>query len=357
MNNASYLVDDARKIWKAGVDAVTPARLFQNKVFFEGSVLSVEHVCLDLAAVRRLVVVGAGKASAAMAIAFQKYVLSKLAAHGLQPELRGWINSPAGTFSEAERVALGSIQLHAARPAGVNEPTEAAVHGTQRILELVQDCNEQDVILCLLSGGGSALLTAPKAGITLADKQAVARVMSAAGADISQLNTVRRALSDIKGGGLARACHGGRLITLIISDVLGDPLDTIASGPTVLESATDAAAALSELQALGLMQDPALGNVVRCLQANESKRPTRRAEKPADHRACHSGQQRRCDRRRRRKSGRAGISIRAAGGAGSRRGCDVPGKSSGRCGGAAKPTKRDRLLDQWWRAHGETAGR
>ena len=101
--------------------------------------------------------------------------------------------------------------------------------------------------LCLLSGGGSALLPAPVPGISLADKQAVTRHLSAAGANIAELNTVRKQLSRIKGGGLARACRAGRLITLIISDVLGDPLDVIASGPTVQDQST-AADALAILE-------------------------------------------------------------------------------------------------------------
>ena len=92
--------------------------------------------------------------------------------------------------------------------------------------------------MCLISGGGSALLPAPAEGITLDDKLAVTRHLSAAGANIQQLNTVRKQLSRIKGGGLARACGAGRLISLIISDVLGDPLDVIASGPTVADPST-----------------------------------------------------------------------------------------------------------------------
>src|SRR5262249_28756701 len=93
---------------------------------------------------------------------------------------------------------------------------------------------------CLLSGGGSALMPAPVPGVSLAEKQAITRQLSAAGANIEELNTVRKQLSRIKGGGLARACRAGQLITLIISDVLGDPLDVISSGPTVPDTRTPA---------------------------------------------------------------------------------------------------------------------
>jgi hydroxypyruvate reductase len=99
---------------------------------------------------------------------------------------------------------------------------------------------EFHLCLCLISGGGSALLPAPVEGISLADKLAVTRFLSGAGANIQQLNTVRKQLSRIKGGGLLRACRAGRLITLIISDVIGDPLDVIASGPTVEDPSSPA---------------------------------------------------------------------------------------------------------------------
>ena len=99
-----------------------------------------------------------------------------------------------------------------------------ACTGRHGFSNFVQSLTPADVCLCLLSGGGSALLPLPVDGITLGDKQAVTRFLSAAGANIQELNTVRKHLSRVKGGGLARACRAGRLITLIISDVLGDPL-------------------------------------------------------------------------------------------------------------------------------------
>ena len=126
---------------------------------------------------------------------------------------------------------LQRIHLHAARPAGVNEPTAEGVAGTLEILRIVESLSADDLCICLISGGGSALLPAPPPEISLADKLAVTRHLSAAGADITQLNTVRKQLSRIKGGGLLRACRAGRLISLIISDVLGDPLGPDRVGP------------------------------------------------------------------------------------------------------------------------------
>jgi hydroxypyruvate reductase len=105
-------------------------------------------------------------------------------------------------------------------------------------LQIVGQLGPDDACIALISGGGSALTPAPIEGISLADKLAVTQFLSAAGADITELNTVRKQLSRFKGGGLARQCNAGRLVSLIISDVIGDPLDLIASGPTVADPST-----------------------------------------------------------------------------------------------------------------------
>lgn len=253
------------------MEAVTPARLFRDKVHLEGTCLVVEQVEVELANVRRLVIVGAGKAAAAMAVALQQVLLCHLPSRLPKLEVRGWINAPEGAFSAADVSTLKPIHLHTARPAGINQPTAAGLLGTQHILDLVGVCDQRDCVICLLSGGGSALLVAPAAGVTLADKQAVAQQIAAAGGNIEQLNAVRRPLSQVKGGGLARACGAGRLLTLILSDVLGDALETIASGPTVLTTSAEnlpasAARALEVLDELGLSQRGSLSGVVQVLQ-------------------------------------------------------------------------------------------
>ena len=142
------------------------------------------------------------------------------------------------------------------------------------MLGMAREAQPQDLCICLISGGGSALLPAPVDEITLADKQHVTRFLSAAGADIQQLNTVRKQLSQIKGGGLAAACGAGHLVTLIISDVLGDPLDMIASGPTV-EDTTTAEQALDVLLSFQFDQDPESGRIMDYLrQSSGQKRET-----------------------------------------------------------------------------------
>ncbi len=231
---------DALQIWQAGVDAVRSERLLREALRIDGSTLLVGDDRLPLDSIRRIAVVGAGKAGAGMAAAVED-VLGPALMQAKQ--LEGWVNVPADCAGPLQR-----IKLHAARPAGVNEPRPEGAAGSQEILRLVESLGPEDLCLCLISGGGSALMPAPVEGITLDDKLAVTKYLSAAGANIEQLNTVRKQLSAIKGGGLMRRCPAGRLVSLIISDVLGDPLDVIASGPTVEDTST-AQAALDVLDA------------------------------------------------------------------------------------------------------------
>ncbi|MCU0960245.1 MAG: DUF4147 domain-containing protein [Pirellulaceae bacterium] len=240
--SAAQLRVDAQAIWQAGVAAVASDRLVQQAVCVKQGTLRVVDECLPLHEVRRIVVVGAGKAGAGMAAGLE----AALGAEVLEDkQVTGWVHVPADCVRQLRR-----ITLHAARPPGVNEPTVEGEIGCRRMLDLVESLAPDDLCLCLLSGGGSALLPAPVAGISLNDKRAVTSFLSRAGANIRQLNTVRKQLSRIKGGGLLRACRAGRLITLIISDVLGDPLDVIASGPTVPDPTT-AADALEILRQFG----------------------------------------------------------------------------------------------------------
>ncbi|HEY3394740.1 MAG TPA: DUF4147 domain-containing protein [Lacipirellulaceae bacterium] len=253
----STLRADAERIWRAGVAAVLPDRLIQAHVCLDGNVLLIDDKAINLRAVRRIVVVGAGKAAGAMAAALERVLGPHLLA---AKNVAGWINVPADCV-----VATRRVHLHAGRPPGINEPHPEGVEGTQRILELLSSLEPADLCFCLLTGGGSALMPAPPPGITLDDKIQVTRLLSAAGANIKQLNAVRAQLSMVKGGGLARACRAGRLVTLLISDVLGDPLEVIASGPTV-QSAGTPAGAIAVLQELGLVNERALDPVVRWLR-------------------------------------------------------------------------------------------
>ncbi len=259
---------DALRIWQAGVDAVRSERLVHDALRVEGRTLVVADEQLSLDAVGRIVVVGAGKAGAGMAAAVEEALGPELAE---EKQLTGWVNVPEDCVRPSSR-----IRLHAARPPGVNEPTPAGAAGSAEILRLVQSLASDDLCLCLISGGGSALMPAPVDAITLDDKLAVTRHLSGAGANIEQLNAVRKQLSRIKGGGLARACGAGRLVSLVISDVLGDPLDVIASGPTVEDSSTPQLAlkVLDRFDARAAGISPAVFEYLRAKQAAELAKTT-----------------------------------------------------------------------------------
>lgn len=219
----------AEVIWRSGVAAVDSETLVRASIATSETSLRIAGETFDVGNFRRIVVVGAGKAGAGMAAGVEASLGHDLVAK----KVVGWINVPSDCVRP-----LQTIHLHAARPAGVNEPTLEGVIGSERILELVASLTADDLCLVLISGGGSALLPAPVPGITLQDKLAVTRFLMRSGATIQELNTVRKRLSRIKGGGLLRTARQGRMIALIISDVPGDPLDIIASGPTVCDAAT-----------------------------------------------------------------------------------------------------------------------
>lgn len=225
---------DALQIWRAGLDAVRAQRLVRQTFHVSGQTLHLGDETISLASLRRIAVVGAGKAGAGMAEAVEEILGAELLA---EKQVAGWVNVPADCVQP-----LRHIHLHAARPAGSNEPTPEGVAGSRQIVRLIESLGPDDLCLCLISGGGSALMPAPVEGVSLDDKLAVTRHLSASGANIEQLNLVRRHLSRLKGGGLLRACRAGRLVALIISDVLGDPLEAIASGPTVPDASTPQAA-------------------------------------------------------------------------------------------------------------------
>jgi hydroxypyruvate reductase len=202
----------------------------------------------------RLVVVGAGKASAAMARAVERHWPGKL---------EGLVVTRYGYAVACERIEI----VEAAHPV----PDAAGQQAAARMLGLVGGLTSDDTVLCLISGGGSSLLPLPLEGITLEDKQAVSRALLASGASIGEMNCVRRHLSAIKGGRLAAACHPAHVVTLLISDVPGDQPFDIASGPTVADPST-CADALDIVRRYGIALPP---NVRQLLEsgAGESVKP------------------------------------------------------------------------------------
>jgi glycerate 2-kinase len=229
-------------------------RLFDAAIASAQPALCIPPHLPDPASVRgRLVVIGAGKASAAMAQAVEQ--------HWPGP-LTGLVVTRYGYSVPCARIEI----VEAAHPV----PDEAGLRAAQRLLAFVGGLTADDVVLCLISGGGSSLLPLPLGGVTLADKQAINRALLASGATITEMNCVRRHLSAIKGGRLAAACHPARVLTLLISDVPGDDPIDIASGPTVADPTT-CADALDIVRRYGITLPPAAREVLDSGQGESVK--------------------------------------------------------------------------------------
>jgi len=218
---------EAEKIFRASLRAVDPYEAVKRFVRIEGGLLFLgpekgESETLDLSLFDRVLVVGGGKATAPMARAVEEIFGERLS--------EGMINVKYG-FTEDLRVT------HITE-AGHPLPDENGVIGTGRILELLEGAGERDLVLSLISGGGSALLPRPIGEITLAEKQAVTLSLLECGASIDEINAVRKHISASKGGQMARAAYPSTTVNLMLSDVVGDKMDVIASGPFVPDTTT-----------------------------------------------------------------------------------------------------------------------
>lgn len=216
------LREHARTIFQAGVKAVDPGAAVRRRVRTEGNSLVAGGRTYDLTSVGKIRVVGMGKASAAMARALEERLGDRI--HG------GAVVVKYGHGACLKRIRV----LEAGHPV----PDAAGERGSQEIIRHLTESVPGDLILCLISGGGSALSPAPAPGITLEDKQTVTRLLLASGATIHEINTVRKHLSRLKGGQLARLAHPATVLALLLSDVVGDDLDIIASGPCVADPST-----------------------------------------------------------------------------------------------------------------------
>lgn len=264
---------DLRRVFLAAVAAVEPRAAVRRLLGVEdGRLVAGEHVT-DLAGIERILVIGAGKAGAGMAAAVED-VLGERVGGGL-------VVVKGGDLGACSRVDL----VEAGHPL----PDARGERAAARILGLARAADARTVVVCLLSGGASALLVAPAPGLTLEDKVATTRLLLASGADIAEVNTVRKHLSAVKGGRLAAAAAPAAVVSIVISDVVADRLDVIASGPTFPDGSTFEqarevlgrrallhrvpAAVRTHLErgALGLIpetpkpQDPLFGRVSHCL--------------------------------------------------------------------------------------------
>ena len=227
----------AREIFDAAVRAVDPGEAIRRHLTREGTRLHLGQEALDLARIGEVAVVGCGKAAAPMAAAVEE-ILGDRISRGIVVTKYGHVQPTA------------TIRVH---EAGHPVPDDAGMAGAQAILDHVQGLTPEDLVLVLISGGGSALTPAPVTGISLTEKQVLTKALLACGADIREINTLRKHVSRFKGGQLARAAQPARVVTLILSDIVGDPLDAIASGPTVPDPTTyaDALAILDKYRIRG----------------------------------------------------------------------------------------------------------
>lgn len=206
----------------AALDAVDPFAAVQNFLRREGDTLTVAEGTYDLRRFRRVFVIGAGKAAAPMAQAVEAALGERIS--------DGLVVTKYEHSGPTERVRVVE--------AGHPTPDAAGVEAGRQVLALAQQAQADDLVIALLSGGGSALLVQPAEGLTLAHVQQMTAALLASGATINEMNCLRKHISAVKGGQLARAAAPATLVTLALSDVIGSPLDVIASGPTVPDSST-----------------------------------------------------------------------------------------------------------------------
>ncbi|MBD3307358.1 DUF4147 domain-containing protein [candidate division KSB3 bacterium] len=220
--NTERLRQHAHDIFQAGLQAVDPIDAVKRYVTCDNNILHVEHAQYDLTAYEHVYIIGGGKAGASMAQAMEDILGTRIT--------KGIVNVKYDHLLPTQ-----IVRLH---EAGHPVPDEAGVQGTQQIVDLLGASTDHDLVICLISGGGSALLPAPVKGLALQHMQDVTKLLLECGATINEINTIRKHISAIKGGQMARLASPSTLVTLILSDVIGDPLDTIASGPTVTDNQT-----------------------------------------------------------------------------------------------------------------------
>ncbi len=224
------------KSLEIAINTVEPRKLIRNALKIYDGRLVIQEDKYDLKIFERILIIGGGKATAQMAIALDKLLrtYSKI-------EYEGFLNVP----EDQELKFLNSTNNIKMNLASHPIPNEAGLNGVYKMLELIEGASKKDLIICLFSGGGSALLPLPKKDINLADFQKINSLLLASGASIHQINTIRKHVSDFKGGNLAKRIYEdsrATTLTIMISDVVGNKLDSIASGPTIpdLTSFSDA---------------------------------------------------------------------------------------------------------------------
>jgi len=204
------------------LSAADPKKLLKTKISLENSHLNANEHTFNLNKTRNTYVIGGGKAAGSMAEAIEEILGNHIT--------EGIVNVPHDDKHKTNIIKLQG----ASHPF----PDEAGVEGTRRMLAIAEQAEEDDLIICLISGGGSSLMPLPRDGISLADKRELTSALLKSGASINEVNAVRKHVSAFKGGWLAKKAYPATVLNLILSDVMGDPLESIASGPTVPDSST-----------------------------------------------------------------------------------------------------------------------
>lgn len=232
--------------FEAALLAVNPKSLFSNNLYQNKEILHIFGCSFDWEKTKNIYVIGAGKASGLMAEALEQSILACPDGVQILSKIKGIVN-----VVEGDKALTKQINLIEARPTGKNQVTKKVIESTSKMLSLIATANKNDVVIDLVSGGGSALREHLVEGITLEDLLLVQD--SLASVDIAQLNAVRKHCSKVKGGAMNHATSAGLVVALILSDVIGDPLDVIASGPWA-ENLSSPTEVLSFLEEKGLSQ-------------------------------------------------------------------------------------------------------
>ncbi len=236
MSNKKTLnsVDTVIDLWRSGVQSVDARQLIHDSIHMDASHLTIGQQRFQTADFDRIRVIGAGKVAGVMGEALEDALGPDLM---INKNVSGLINVPFGKYGG--QISTGSrIWQFPARPTGDNLPTAAAFGATLLIEDLVNRAGSRELCICLLSGGASALLTHPPKKIKLQDKRQLIQWLSHSGASIQQINTIRKHISDVKGGQLAARFKGFHMACLVISDVIGNQLDLVGSGPTTEDTST-----------------------------------------------------------------------------------------------------------------------
>jgi glycerate 2-kinase len=254
------------RIMAAAIDAVEPGKAVREHMKFDGSTLETNGEIINLDRFNRIFLIGAGKAGEPMTEAVLKILGDRVD--------RGVVVVKEGYSSRRNKTNQVEI-IEAGHPI----PDERGTQATEKIIRLLEDTRHDDLLIFLISGGGSALLLSPVQGVTLQDIQTLTAELLASGASINEINTLRKHLDQVKGGQIARYSAPAKLVSLILSDVVGDPLDIIASGPTVPDPSSyeEAIAIIDRYQIVNQIPQSILKHLERGMNGTEPETP-----KPGD---------------------------------------------------------------------------